>query len=93
MACSSVRTALVAGDSNPKADEKKLELVRRQAQYDNVIKRMTEYKALFRDERDEAVRDALAHGVTKKEIVQILGCTPQWLNKLLRGEAYRRSTD
>lgn len=94
MVCSSVRIALVAGDNNShKADEAKQELVRRQAQLDNVGKRMIEYRNMFRDERDEAVREALKKGVTKREVTEILDVTPQWLNKLLRGQAYRRSTD
>jgi hypothetical protein len=71
----------------------KEELVRRQAQLDNVVVRMAEYRGMFREERDEWVRECLNNGVSKKDIAEILGVSPQWLNRLLRGQAYRRSTD
>lgn len=74
-------------------EEMKEELVRRQAQLDNVVVRMAEYRGMFREERDEWVRECLNNGVSKKDIAEILGVSPQWLNRLLRGQAYRRSTD
>lgn len=65
-----------------------------QKQYEAVIERMQDYKTLFRDDRDAAVRKALDLKVPKALIAVELKVSTVWLNKLLRGEAYhRRSTD
>lgn len=64
-----------------------------QAQYEAVVERMMDYKTLFRDDRDAAVRKALELKVPKTLIAGELKVSTVWLNKLLRGEAYRRNTD
>lgn len=62
--------------------------------------RMRAFRDLFRGERDEWIHHAINACETpaelrevKHEICDMLGVTPQWLNKLLRGEAYRRKDD
>jgi ribosome-binding protein aMBF1 (putative translation factor) len=69
------------------------EVVRKQRELEAVTERMTQYRDAFRDERDKAVMRALEAGVSKKELADTLNVTPQWLNKLKRGEAYRRASD
>lgn len=58
-------------------------------------RRLLEIRDTYRMERDEAIRYAISLGGSraKKEICVIIDASPQWLNKLLRGEAYRRSSD
>lgn len=46
-----------------------------------------------REQRDQAVRRAVELGVPKPLIAKKIGVSTVWLNKLLRGEAYRRKTD
>jgi hypothetical protein len=71
----------------------KEQLKRAQAQLEAAVERMTTFQELFRDERDEAVRKAAEVKVPKTEIAAIVHSTPQWVNKILRGEAYKRRTD
>lgn len=65
-----------------------------------VVVRLRQFRDQFRDERDQWISKALETAETpgeraavKRELCSILGVTPQWLNKLLKGEAYRRSSD
>jgi hypothetical protein len=55
--------------------------------------RMKQLIAVEREERDRAIRSAVDHGVTKAKLSAEMHITPQWLNRILRGEAYRRKTD
>lgn len=73
---------------------------RKQEMIQAVDRRMMEFHIMFRDERDEAIKLLVSEAKTpgernsiKRELCTLLGVTPQWLNKLLRGEAYRRRTD
>lgn len=69
------------------------EVLRKQRELEAVTERMTQYRDAFRDERDKAVIRAIEAGIPKKELADMLNVTPQWLNKLKRGEAYRRASD
>lgn len=64
-----------------------------QAQFEAIVDRMTSFKALFRDERDAAIKEAAEAKVSTKDIAVIVHATPQWVNKVLRGTAYGRRTD
>lgn len=73
---------------------------RKQAVIRGVDNRMKKFHVMFREERDVIIHRLLDEAKTpgeriaiKRELCTILGVTPQWLNRLLRGEAYRRSTD
>lgn len=66
-------------------------VVKAQAQLDAVDKRMAAFKEQFRIERNMAVSKAILEAkVTKQEVADVLGVSPQWVNKLLRDEARRR---
>lgn len=59
--------------------------------------RMGQFLDQYRAERNEWIHKAIECAETphdritvKHEICILLGVTPQWLNKLLRGDAYRR---
>lgn len=65
-------------------------VVKAQAQLDAVDKRMAAFKNQFRIERNMAVSKAIEAKVSRQEVADVLGVTPQWINKLLRDEAKRR---
>lgn len=71
--------------------DRALEVVARaQAQLEAVDVRMAMFKEQFRNERDDAVKAAIELGYSRQEIADVLGVTPQWVNKILRDEARRR---
>jgi hypothetical protein len=55
--------------------------------------RVKQLVAVEREERDRAIRQAVEHGVPKSKLAAEMCMTPQWLNRILKGEAYRRKTD
>jgi methionine synthase II (cobalamin-independent) len=77
----------------PSKEEAIRELRRAQWQYEGAEKRTQEFREMFRDERDAAIKMAVDARVPKKEIAEIVHSTPQWVNKILRGEAYGRLLD
>lgn len=74
-------------------EELRREIIRKQAEMEAVQRRMMQYRDAFRDERDALVIRGIQEGIPKKELAMILGVSVTWLNKLVKGEAYRRSTD
>jgi hypothetical protein len=74
-------------------DDALAELERRQQQLEAAGGRMTQFVEMFRDERDDAIRRAKDAGATTREIAPYVKASPQWVNKVLRGEAYRRRSD
>lgn len=65
-------------------------LAKAQAQLEAVEARISFFKEEFRNERDDAVKAAIEQGHSRQEIADVLGMSPQWVNKLLRDEARRR---
>lgn len=59
--------------------------------------RLTRLRNEYRDERDAAIRRAVEIGgpKVKKDVAELIGATPQWINRLLRlgKDAYRRQSD
>lgn len=55
--------------------------------------RMKQLMEVEREERDRAIKLAIDHGVPKSKMAVELHITPQWLNRILKGQAYRRRTD
>lgn len=76
-----------------KKEAARRELARAQAQLEAATERTLVFRALFRDERDEAIKKAVEAKVSTAEVATIVHSTPQWVNKILRGEAYGRRTD
>lgn len=56
-------------------------------------RRVQDHLAMERKERDEAIRHACHAGNPKIKIARMLNMTPQWLNAILRGTAYKRRSD
>lgn len=64
-----------------------------QSQLEAVVERMSQFRDQFRDERDQAIHRAVALKIPRKEIADTIGVTPQWINSMIRGTAYRRRED
>lgn len=58
-----------------------------------MVIRMKSILDFEREERDKAIRRAVELGVPKPALAKKIGVSTVWLNKLLRGQAYRRKTD
>jgi hypothetical protein len=56
-------------------------------------RRVYEHLAREREERDAAIKRACEAGNPKKKLATALNMTPQWLNAILRGTAYKRRLD
>lgn len=69
------------------------ELRRAQSQFIAAGGRMTQFVELFREERDIVIKKAVEARIPRATIAVIIDASPQWVNKILRGEAYRRSSD
>lgn len=60
-----------------------------QSQWKAAGERMEQYKVQFREDRDAAICKAVAVGAKRAEVAAITQTSPQWVNKVLRGKAYR----
>lgn len=88
------------GNSRDRRDQAIREVGRSHAECAAVIVRLQMFRDMFRDERDEWIVKALDTARTpserleiKRELCVVLGVTPQWLNRLLKGDAYRKGSD